>query len=115
MDVGGQEQPEQEEEIMMFGAVDLTDNEKELLMLGPDFMVVADLDQEEMDMESRVTMTKVCWGKMAKGRENLTGRQEDKEEEEEPTTELGCVIIWFASQKFFFGVLFSGGDYYKIL
>ena len=43
---------------MTFGNVILSENEKELLKLGPDFMVVADIDKEEFEVEAGVTMTK---------------------------------------------------------
>ena len=57
------------------------------MSLGPDYLVVADLDRDEMEVESGVTMTKVRWSGMNKGSEGMTGEQAAREDRENPTTE----------------------------
>ena len=52
----------------------------ELLNLGPDFMVVGNLNVEEMQTECAVTLTKMRWGRMGQGVDHLTDAQIAKEE-----------------------------------
>ena len=62
--------PEEEtvtDEVETFGDVDLNDNECSLLNLGPGFMVYSDLSMEEMQVEATVTLTKIRWGRRARG------------------------------------------------
>ena len=66
---------------LVFGNVVLTSQEKDLLSLGPGFMVMGSLSQQEMDVESAVTMTKVRWSRRKKGVETLTEKQAGNEYE----------------------------------
>ena len=78
---------EEKSEVVTHGNVTLTEPEIDLLRLGPGFMVVSDLDREEMEVEAGVTMTKIRWSKRSRGVEDLTGRQAEMEEKEYPVTE----------------------------
>ena len=72
-----------EKEVMIVGEVELSENELDLLRLGPGFMVVSSLEEQEMQVEASVTATKIRWSRMRKG----TMDQCEKEIEIEPTTE----------------------------
>ena len=77
------------DEVVVWGDIELTDSELDLLSLGPGFMVVENLDKQEMKIESNVTLTKIRWGRRKLGTDEMTGRQEDVELEdvdEEKTT-----------------------------
>ena len=86
-DMGETEQSQQyKDEVVVFGNVTLSDNERQLLNLGPDFMVIGRLDMQEMRKETAVTMTKIRWGRRSSGQEGMTQSQrsaEDQETEEE--------------------------------
>ena len=66
-------------DMVVWGKVSITDDERSLLSLGPGYMVTAALDKEEMLVEQNVTMTKIRWSKMKTGTEGLTARQEEAE------------------------------------
>ena len=76
------------DEVKIFGNVNLTEDEMELLKLGPGYMVVAQLTEEEMRTESTVSMTKMRWDKLKKGQEDMTGKDIEKEENEMTEEEL---------------------------
>ena len=76
------------DEILVFGDVALSEDEVNLLKLGPGFMVVKDLSEEDMRVECSVSLTKIRWGKMGSGREDLTGKQVEEEEKQETEDEL---------------------------
>ena len=73
-------------EVMTFGDVSLMQNEKELLDLGPGFMVVSTLNDQEMQVEASVTLTKIRWAKRKSGTEGMT-EAEARAEVEPPTEE----------------------------
>ena len=62
------------------------ENELDLLRLGPGYMVVSKLDNEEMKVESSVTMTKIRWSRHKMGVDNWTEEQA-KNEYVAPTVE----------------------------
>ena len=72
-------------DVITFGDVTLTENEMELLRLGPGFMVMSDLDENEMKVEANVTMTKVRWSRSKKGVQDMT--EEEVRAEVDPVTE----------------------------
>ena len=80
---------DQETEVMVYGDVDLSDEERDLLDKGPDFMVVGRLDEKEMRKETAVTLTKMRWSWRSKGQEGLTAteRAQAEQETEEETEE----------------------------
>ena len=82
------QEPNEENEVVVWGDVSLTEDELELLNLVPGYMVVADLNREEMLVEENVTMTKIRWSRMKSGDEELTGKQIDQQECDEPENEL---------------------------
>ena len=65
-------------EVIVYGSVELSQNERELLNLGPGFMVVSRLSEEELRVESSVTMTKIRWSRRKMGIEDLTEEQANK-------------------------------------
>ena len=79
---------EVENEVITFGNVELSEDEIELLNLGPSFMVMSDLIREDMQTECAVTLTKVRWGRMGKGQSEMTDRQVAKEEEEKTESDI---------------------------
>ena len=54
-------QPDEESEVVAYGYVELSENEHDLLSLGPGFMVVSPLDNLEMKVKLAVTLTKIRW------------------------------------------------------
>ena len=81
-------QIDSEKEVVVFGDVVLDEEETQLLNLGPDYMVVSDLSQEDMQVESAITMTKVRWGRLRKRQEGMTDGQVGKEDEEKTEDDL---------------------------
>ena len=79
---------DEDSDVVIWGDVTLTDAERDLLNLGPGFMVVAPLDRQEMMVEENVSLTKIRWGKMKLGTSDLTGRQEDRELEDADDEEV---------------------------
>ena len=71
-----------ENEVVTFGEVTLTDDERSLLNLGPGYMVLSDLDPEEMQVEATVTLTKIKWSRRSRGVDNMTDKAIAKEEED---------------------------------
>ena len=63
---------EEESEVVTYGSVELSENERDLLNLGPNFMVTLKLDDQEMCVESSVTMTKIRWARKKMGVGDLT-------------------------------------------
>ena len=78
--------PDEDRDVMVFGDVIVTEDEMNLLRLGPDFMVTSCLDEKEMQVEASVCMTKIRWSKRSKGTDELTEKQSSKEFEP-PTLE----------------------------
>ena len=75
-------------EILTYGDVNLTEDEINLLRLGPGFMVVKPLVDQDMRIESTVALTKIRWDKMKSGSEELTGKQLEEEENEKSEDEV---------------------------
>ena len=76
---------EQVNEVVIYGDVDLSEDEISLLNMGPGFMVVTKLDKQEMMIEANVTMTKIRWAQSKDGwTENL---EEENENLPQPMTE----------------------------
>ena len=73
-------------EVVVIGDIDLSQNERDVLNLGPDFMVVSPLDDKEMEIEATVTMTKLRWGRIKSGVDEMTASQE-KNDHVPPTEE----------------------------
>ena len=69
-------------EVVTFGNIVLTEDERSLLNLGPGFMVASKLDIQEMQVEAAVTMTKIRWSRRKEGVEDLTQEQQDVMEED---------------------------------
>ena len=59
-------------EVVVFGDVNLTPEERDLLKLGPGFMVVNVLSELDMRVESLATVTKMRWSRQGRGQEDLT-------------------------------------------
>ncbi len=79
MDSGGKlgdKVEEEEEEVVVWEDIALTETDRDLLSLGPGFMVMSKLDRQEMVVEENVTMSKIRWGKRKQGTEYLNVRQE---------------------------------------
>ena len=83
-----QHKAENENEVMIFGDVRLEDDELELLNLGPGYMIVSDLSREDMQVESSVTMTKMRWGRMKRGQEEMSETQAAREDLEKTDKDL---------------------------
>ena len=85
---GSEEEKEQhlDSEVMTYGDVSLSECELDLLRLGPGFMVVSRLEDQEMSVEASMTLTKIRWARKKMGVEGLTEEQASKEYEA-PTTE----------------------------
>ena len=82
-------------EVMVLGSATLTEDEIELLNLGPKFMVSSALSSQEMSVEAGVTMTKLRWGRMGKGQEGMSDRQallDDIEEQDEEAEEAARMM-----------------------
>ena len=71
MELNTQEEVAKEEVVVTDGIV-LSEDECSLLNLGPGFMVLSDLDPEDMEVEAVVTLTKVRWGRRSAGTESMT-------------------------------------------
>ena len=78
--IEGKEVEEEKDEVVVFGDVDINDDEWSLLNLGPGFMVTSDLDEEDMQVEAVVALTKIRWGRRSRGTENMTDADINKEE-----------------------------------
>ena len=80
---------EEDSEVVIFGDINLSQDEVSLLNLGPKFMVCSNLSRENMMIESSVTMTKMCWGRSSRGQEQMSDCQamEDDLETEESKVE----------------------------
>ena len=65
----------EDSEVVVFGSVDLSAEEMNLLNLGPNFLVTSFLSKEQMQVEAQVTMTKMRWGRRGKGQENMSDHQ----------------------------------------
>ena len=76
------QEPKDVNEVVVWGDIVLTEDKLELLNLGPGYMIVSDLNREEMMVEENVTMTKICWSRMRSGDDELTGKQIDKQANE---------------------------------
>ena len=61
-----------DDEVVTYGEVDLSQEERELLNLGPGFMVANALDRTDMQVESIATVTKMRWGRRNVGQEDMT-------------------------------------------
>ena len=85
--LGGEADLTDEDEVIFWGDIVLSEDERSVLALGPKFMVVSGLDREEMLVEENATMTKVRWHRRKLGVEGLSGRQEDCELERESDSE----------------------------
>ena len=81
------------EDVIVWGDIELSDDEMSVLKLGPGYMVVAKLESEEQRVEENVAMTKVRWTKMKTGSEEMTGHQEDREEAEAEDDELQAATL----------------------
>ena len=76
------------DEVMIYGDVELNEEERSLLNLGPGFMVTAPLDSEEMQVEAVVTLTKLRWGRRGRGTEDMTDNEIALEEKEKGLDKL---------------------------
>ena len=77
---------EVDNEVIVYGEVELTQCERDLLSLGPGFMVVSQLNDQEMKVESAVTLMKIRWSRRSQGTDGMTANQE-KHEYVTPTEE----------------------------
>ena len=68
------------DEVKIYGDVNLSEEELDLLGLGPGYMVVAKATEEDMRTEANVALTKMRWQKMKEGREDMTNRQAEEED-----------------------------------
>ena len=75
----GVEDLDRDRDIATYGSVCLSEDEKDLLRLGPDFMIVSSLDEKEMQVEASVCMTKIRWARRKKGSNNMTEAQAAEE------------------------------------
>ena len=78
--LGSGHEPSTMDKVITFSDVSLDQDEVDLLNLGPRFMIVSDLTQEDMQVESTVMLTKMRWGRMGKNMENMTYQEIAKEE-----------------------------------
>ena len=76
------------DEVVIYGDVQLNEEEQSLLNLGPGFMVTAPLDSEEMQVEAVVTLTKLRWGRRGRGTEDMTDTEIALEEREKGLDKL---------------------------
>ena len=74
--------PDPEMEVLTYGDVSLTQDEINLLQLGPGFMVCRSLDREELQVEAGVTMSKIRWSRSSRGVEKMTDREVEKKSEQ---------------------------------
>ena len=65
---------EKEDDVKIYGNVVLSEDEMELLRLGPGFMVTTTLIEEDMKTESNVTLIKMRWESMKSGKEDMPCR-----------------------------------------
>ena len=82
------EEVDKEDNVAVFGNVDLSEDEMSLLRLGPGFMITTKLEEETMRTESTVTLTKMRWDRMRQGREDMTIGEMDGEDAEKTEEEL---------------------------
>ena len=82
---------EEESDVVVWGDVNITQDERDLLSLGPGYMVVSKLDKEEMFVEENATMTKIRWAKRKMGAEGMTAKHE--KEELDPMTEEETTLM----------------------
>ena len=74
--------------VKVFGEVNLSDAELDLLSLGPGFMVVAKMNEVEMRTEATVALTKMRWDRMKEGKEDMTVKQAKDEDRDRSESEL---------------------------
>ena len=79
-DLYNSEKEDEKDEVVTFGDVELSDEERSLLNLGPDYMVTCDLDNEDMQVEAVVAITKLRWVRRSRGTEHMTDTEINKEE-----------------------------------
>ena len=70
------EAEEEDSDVVVWGDVKITPDERDLLSLGPGYMVVSKLDKDEMLIEENATMTKIRWAKRKTGTEGMTAKEE---------------------------------------
>ena len=76
-------------DIPTFGDVTLTKEEKQLLILGPDFMVTDRLSLQELEIEIQISLTKARWARMNNDEDdneksfNTEQRADDVEDDDE--------------------------------
>ena len=75
------------DEVFIYGEVELSEEDTSLLNLGPNYMVVTKLDQQEMMIEANVTMTKIRWGRSKDGWKQNSEHDQDLDDDPEPLTE----------------------------
>ena len=73
---------ESKDKVVTYGDVILSEEERELLNLGPGFMVTKPLSMEEMAVEANITVTKIRWGRKTRGVEEMTEEEIVKMEKE---------------------------------
>ena len=79
---------EMKDDVKVFGNVKLSEDELELLQLGPNYMVVGQLKEEAMRTETTVTLTKIRWDKMKDGTEDMTNKEAEMENVDKSEEEL---------------------------
>ena len=70
----------EKDKVVIFGEVELSEDERSLLNLGPGFMLHSPLNDEEMQVEAVVALTKIRWGRRSRGTDMMSDMALDKEE-----------------------------------
>ena len=78
---------EAQNEVVVVGGVELSQDEMSLLNLGPGFMVTKPLDVDEMEVEAVVTLMKIRWGRRTKGFEDMDDKEISDYEKDNPVDE----------------------------
>ena len=76
------------DEVLIFGNVSLSEEEMEVQKLGPGYMLVSTLEEEDMRTETTVALTKIMWDMMKDGRESMTCNEIEVEDNEKSLEEL---------------------------
>ena len=68
-------------EVVVYGNDNLSEDERALFNVEPGFMVVLSLSMQEMQVEAAVTFMKVRWSRRKAGVDHVTQEQQDKDSE----------------------------------
>ena len=84
-----EEKTVREKLVTIYGGLELDEDEVAFLLLGPDFLLLEEVDLEKAKIDFSIGVTKVRWQRMGKNRSEIVRFQEtSKVEEEEKMEEM---------------------------